>query len=117
MSRANRTEGASSASRAAGSAPSGRPTPDTVVDAVFGIVVFAIGAANLWLVHPVPGLVGLALSLGYVPAVRRVLARTVRLRLPRSVRVALGIAVVWFTLGVSDLGDRIDSALVVHGPG
>ena len=106
--RASRTQGASSASQSAGSAPSAREPLDTVVDVVFGTVVFAIGAANLWLVHPVPGAIGLALSLVYVPAVRRVLARTLGLRIPRGARVVLGIAVVWFTLGVSDLGDLID---------
>lgn len=107
MSRANR---AKSASSAAGSAPSARDPLDTLVDAVFGTVVFAIGAANLWLVHPVPGAIGLVLSLVYVRPVRRALERTLRLRIPRGVRIALGVAVVWFTLGVSDLGDIIDGA-------
>lgn len=94
--------------RAPRAAPPARDPLDTVVDVVFGTVVFAIGVANLWLVHPVPGAIGLALSLLYVPAVRRVLARTLRLRIPRGARIALGVAVVWFTLGVSDLGDVID---------
>ncbi|WP_196778673.1 hypothetical protein [Cognatilysobacter tabacisoli] len=105
MSRANR---AKSAPSAAGSAPFARDPLDTLVDAVFGTVVFAIGAANLWLVHPVPGAIGLVLSLVYVRPVRRALERTLRLRIPRVVRIALGVAVVWFTLGVSDLGDMID---------
>ena len=81
---------------------------DAVVDGVCGPVVFAIGALNLWLVHPVPGAVGLSLSLVYVPAVRRVIARTIGLQIPRWSRIALAVAVVWFTLGVSDLGDMID---------
>ena len=78
------------------------------VDAIFGTCVFAIGVANLWLVHPVPGAVGLVVSLAYMPAVRRVLAKRAGVPIPLLLRIALGLAVVWFTLGVSDLGDMID---------
>lgn len=81
---------------------------DVVVDLVFGAIVFSIGALNLWLVHPAPGIVGLALSMLYLPHVRRMLSRTMGLRIPRWLRIALGVLVVWFTLGVSDLGDLID---------
>ena len=85
-----------------------RRSLDAVIDGVCGLIVFAIGALNLWLVHPVPGAVGLSVSLAYVPSVRRVIARAIGLQIPRWLRIALAVAVVWFTLGVSDLGDLID---------
>lgn len=79
-------------------------TASRVVDSVFGIAVLLIGVLNLWLVHPVPGVVGVLLSLVYVPALRR----RFDVAVPVAVRIAIGVAVLWFTLGVSDLGDMID---------
>lgn len=75
---------------------------------VFGLVVLAIGIANLLLVHPVPGVACLLVSLVYFPPVDASLRRRCGLSVPREAKVAVGIALLWFTLGVSDLGDMID---------
>lgn len=79
-----------------------------LVNRFFGGVVFAIGMLNLLLVHPVPGVVGLLLSLVYFPPANAVLEARTGLSIPLAVKVMLGVAVIWFTLGVSDLGDMID---------
>ena len=80
------------------------------VDACFGFTVLAIGLANLVLVHPVPGIACLLLSLAYAPQVDALARRRFGWPVPRPLKIVLGIAVVWFTLGVSDLGDMIDQA-------
>ncbi|WP_276497351.1 hypothetical protein [Pontibacter litorisediminis] len=75
---------------------------------LLGLAVFVIGASNLIFVHPVPGVVFLLLSLLYLPQVDTFLQRRLGFGIPLAVKIVLGIAVIWFTLGVSDLGDMID---------
>lgn len=75
---------------------------------LFGTVVFAIGVANLLLVHPVPGIVYLLLSLVYFPPANAILRQKTGLLIPIVVKMALGVIIVMFTLGVSDLGDMLD---------
>jgi hypothetical protein len=74
----------------------------------FGLVVLAIGILNLLLVHPVPGAVFIMLSLFYFPPVNAILKQEVGFSIPVVVKIILGIVIIWFTLGVSDLGDMID---------
>ena len=77
-------------------------------DWLFGILVLAIGVANLLLVHPVPAVgFGLA-SLVYLPPVRALLKQRLGYSIHPVVRIGLAIVLVMFTLDVSDLGDMID---------
>jgi hypothetical protein len=75
---------------------------------VFGTIVLAIGVANLVLVHPVPGVAFLLLSLVYFPTANEFFLKQTGFMIPRFVKIALGIVIIMFTLGVSDLGDIID---------
>ena len=84
------------------------PTVSNIVSWFIGAVIFTIGALNLLLVHPVPGTVFLLLSLLYVPAFNTLLRKTFGFAVPLAAKITLGIVVVWFTLGVSDLGDMMD---------
>jgi hypothetical protein len=79
-----------------------------LINWLFGPPVFAIGVLNLLLVHPVPGMVGLLLSLVYFPPANAFLRAKTGLSIPPAVKIILGVMVIWFTLGVSDLGDMID---------
>ena len=77
---------------------------------LFGLLVLGIGVANLLLVHPVPA-IGYALaSLVYLPPANALLRRRLGVAIHPLAKVALGIAIVMFTLGVSDLGDILDGA-------
>ncbi|MCX2741052.1 hypothetical protein [Pontibacter anaerobius] len=82
--------------------------PSQIVSWIFGTAVFAIGILNLFLVHAVPGTVFLMLSLLYAPQTNVFLLNRFGFTVPPVAKVMLGIAVIWFTLGVSDLGDMID---------
>lgn len=75
---------------------------------VLGLAVLTIGILNLILIHPVPGIVGILLSLLFFPPVNDVLKRTTGFMIPFYVKVALALFIFWFTLGISDLGDLID---------
>lgn len=73
-----------------------------------GLVVFTIGLLNLLLVHPVPGLFFLLLSLLYFPPADKISARLFGFPVPLAAKLVLALVIVWFTLGVSDLGDMLD---------
>ena len=77
-------------------------------DWLFGILLLAVGVANLVLVHPVPALAYALVSLVYLPPARAFLKRRSGFSIHPVVRVALGIVIVMFTLGVSDLGEMMD---------
>lgn len=71
----------------------------------FGLVVLAIGLANLILVHPVPGGVGILLSLLFFPPVNKLLRKQLGFAVPMGLRITLFLVIIWFTLGISDLGE------------
>jgi hypothetical protein len=75
---------------------------------LFGLVVLGIGVANLLLVHPVPAAAYALVSLVYFPPASAVLKDRFGISIHPVAKIALGLIVVMFTLGVSDLGDMID---------
>ena len=80
----------------------------TTISWLFGAVVFTTGILNIFLVHPVPGLVYLLLSFLYFPPAQALLQEKANVTLITLVKLMLGVVVIMFTLGVSDLGDMID---------
>jgi hypothetical protein len=79
-----------------------------IISWLFWLLVFTIGVLNLFLVHPVPGMAGLLLSLVYFPPANALLKERTGFSIPPAVKIILGVVIIWFTLGVSDLGDMID---------
>jgi purine-cytosine permease-like protein len=85
--------------------------PLNLISWLFGLIVLTIGVLNMALVHPVPGIVFLMLSLIYFPSATAFIERKAGFSIPRVVKIILGIIIIQFTLGVSDLGDIIDDWL------
>lgn len=79
-----------------------------IAEWLFGLVLMGVALANLLFVHPVPAVAYLLASLLYLPPASAFLHRRLGLAFHPVVKVGLGIAIVVFTLGVSDLGDMID---------
>ena len=79
-----------------------------ILEWLFTALLLATGVANLLFVHPVPALGYALVSAVYLPPAQHWLKRRFGLSIHPAVKIALGIAIVMFTLGVSDLGDRID---------
>lgn len=75
---------------------------------VLGLLLFAIGVMYLLWVHPVPASICLLLSLVYFPPIAALLKQKIGLSIPLIIKIILAIVIIWFTLGVSDLGDMID---------
>ena len=82
--------------------------PSHVTGWVAGILVLTVGILNIILVHPIPGVVYLLLSLVYFPPASAYLKQKTGFSIPAVVKLFLGIVLFFFTLGVSDLGDMID---------
>lgn len=75
---------------------------------LFAGLLIATGAANLWLVDPVPAAAYALVSLVYLPPAGAWLRRRFGFRLHPLLAMLLAVAIVLFTLGVSDLGDLLD---------
>ena len=75
---------------------------------VAALTIILVGILNLILIHPVPAVAYLLLSLVYLPPVNNMLRNRVGFGIPAVAKVMLGIVIVMFTLGVSDLGDMVD---------
>lgn len=82
-------------------------TPFPLIGWAFGMLVALIGIANLVLVHPVPGIVFLLLSLVYIPPVNGALKQWLGFSIPSLLKIILGFVIIWFTLGISDLGEMM----------
>ena len=80
----------------------------SIISWIFGIAFFAIGVVNVFLVHLVPGIFYLLLSFVYFPPANAMLKERFGFSIPPVVKIILGIGFVWFTFGVSDLGNMID---------
>ncbi len=80
-------------------------TPGTVASYAFGLVLVAIGIGNLLYVHPVPGIAFLIFAMVYFPPVSPWLESTLGTRTASIAKFIFGFVLIWFTLGISDLGE------------
>ena len=80
----------------------------SIISGVFGLAVVLVGLLNIYLVHPVPGIGYLLLSSVFFPPAKAFFRKRLGFGIPFVVKIFLGIIIIMFTLGVSDLGDMID---------
>ena len=83
-------------------------TSNDIFSGIFAIVLIVIGTLNIFLVHPVPGIIYILLSFLYTPQANALLWQRLGSLVPLIVKILLGIVIIMFTFGVSDLGDMID---------
>jgi hypothetical protein len=81
---------------------------ENIISWIFGIIVFTIGVLNLCLVHPVPGIVFILLSFVFFPQINILVRKYFSITIAFVVKIILGLIIIWFTLGISDLGDMMD---------
>ncbi|UOQ70414.1 hypothetical protein [Hymenobacter cellulosilyticus] len=87
--------------------------PSTIVSNLvgwlFGLVVLAIGMVNtFWGNDPGFGIFIIVLSLAYFPPVNSLIMEKTGLRIPPIAKVLLGALIIWSSLGVGELFDKID---------
>ncbi|MDQ3713194.1 MAG: hypothetical protein M3388_13380 [Acidobacteriota bacterium] len=82
-----------------------------IISWLFGIVFFAIGVVNtFWGNDPGFGVFILLLSFVYFLPVNAILKKMTGFSIPRMgiVKILLGIFILWASLGVGELFDKID---------
>lgn len=80
-----------------------------IISWLFGTVVFAIGVINtFWGNDPGFGVFLLLLSFVYFPPVNTILKERTGFSIPRILKILLGIFILWASLGVGELFDKID---------
>ena len=82
-----------------------------IISWLFGIVVVAIGLVNLfWGNDPGFGVFLLLLSLVYFLPVNAILRKLTGFTIPKLgiVKIVLGIFILWVSLGVGELFDKIE---------
>lgn len=82
-----------------------------IISWIFGIIFFAIGVVNtFWGNDPGFGIFILLLSLVYFLPVNDILKKMTGFSIPRMgiVKILLGIFILWASLGVGELFDKID---------
>ncbi|MEX2233110.1 MAG: hypothetical protein WD824_13190 [Cyclobacteriaceae bacterium] len=76
---------------------------------LFGIAVFAIGVVNaFWGNDPGFGVFLILLSFVYFPPLTAILKKRTGLSIGPIVKIGLGIFIIWASLGVGELFDKID---------
>jgi hypothetical protein len=81
----------------------------SIIGWIFGVLFFAIGVLNLFLVHPVPGIFYILLSLIYFPPVTPFIRKKFGLSIPVALKIILGLVILWATLAVGDLMEMFES--------
>ena len=76
---------------------------------IIGLLFVLIGLMNIVFIHVIPGLVYLLISLLYFPIVDDFLKTTMGVSIPVWSKIILAVLVIWFTLGVSDLVELMES--------
>ena len=80
---------------------------------LFGVAVFAIGVVNtFWENDPGFGVFLLLLSFVYFPPVNTIIRKWAGFSIPGIVKIILGVFVVWASLGVGELFDKIDRMMM-----
>ena len=76
---------------------------------IFGTILVILGILNCIHVHVFPGLIYFALALIYLPPASELIEGKIGYAIPRLVKIVLAIAIVWFTLGMSDLFELFEA--------
>lgn len=77
----------------------------TFLSLLFGIILIILGVLNIWLVHPVPGIVYFLISIIYLMPAKNIAKSSTKLLILNIVKITIAVILFFFTLGVSDLGE------------
>lgn len=72
---------------------------------VFGVFLVITGILNILLIHPVPGIAYLIVSLIYLPPATYYTRKKFRFSIPVIIKFILAVLIIQFTFGVSDLAE------------
>jgi hypothetical protein len=76
-----------------------------IVSFLFGLLLLTIGIMNVFMVHPIPGIIYILVSLVFFPPTNNILKKTLNFTIPFKLKLIIFILIMWFTLGVGDLAE------------
>lgn len=80
-----------------------------IISWLFGIAVLAVGLINtFWGNDPGFGIFLVLLSFVYFPPINAIIKKKSDFSIPLIVKIILGIFIIWASLGVGELFDKID---------
>lgn len=72
---------------------------------IFVVIFFVLGVLNIVLVHPVPGIFYILLSVFYLPRLNTILKKKFDFSIPFVAKIIFGLIILWGTLAVGDLAE------------
>lgn len=84
---------------------------DTIISWIFLVIFMVFGVFNFMLIHFVPGLIYFILALFFLPATNAFLKIKIGFSIPLSVKIVLGLLVLWASLAVGDLWELFEAWL------
>ena len=83
-----------------------------IIGWIFGLAFFAIGVVNtFWGNDPGFGIFVVLLSFAFLPPVNTLVRQKTGFAIPRVAKIGLGLFILWASLGVGELFDKIDLML------
>lgn len=76
-----------------------------VISWIIGILFFAIGVLNFILVHSIPGIFYILLSIIYFPQTSAIIKKKFNISIPFKIKLIIFLGVMWPTLAVGDLAE------------
>ena len=76
-----------------------------IVSFVFGLLLLTIGIMNVFMVHPIPGIIYILVSLIFFAPTNNLLKKTLNFTIPFKLKLIIFILIMWFTLGVGYLAE------------
>jgi len=76
-----------------------------IVSWIIGVLFLIIGILNIFLVHPVPGIIYILISILFYPPTNVFLKKNLGFSIPFAVKLVMFILIMWPTLGVMDLAE------------
>ena len=78
---------------------------ENVVKWIFAIVFLGIGILNAFIIHPMPGIFYMLISLLYAPPFLAYVKRRLQMTIPYALLIIVALALLWATLAVGDLAE------------
>lgn len=75
----------------------------------FGLLFLLIGILNLILIHPVPGIFYVVVSLFYLPPISMAIEKRLGFSIPVWLKIAFALLLLWATLAVGDLMEYLEN--------
>lgn len=81
----------------------------TIVNYFFAVLFLIIGILNAIIIHIVPGIFYILLSLLYFPFSCAFIEKRLNIKIPNWLKLVIAILILWGTLGVGDLMEYFEA--------